>query len=115
MRAIDFVRRLQVAGLSCLVTCTRRTAGEQAALYAQGRTAPGRIVTWAKPGESLHEQGRALDVVPMRGGKCVWGTTGADLALWLQIGAIGEAAGLEWGGRWSPAKRDYPHFQYKGE
>jgi peptidoglycan L-alanyl-D-glutamate endopeptidase CwlK len=114
MRAIDFVHRLQVAGLFYLVTCTLRTGADQAALYAQGRTAPGRIVTWAKPGESLHEKGQALDVVPMRGGRCVWGTTGADLALWLQIGAMGEAAGLEWGGRWPAAKRDYPHFQYRG-
>jgi peptidoglycan L-alanyl-D-glutamate endopeptidase CwlK len=111
---LDFQERAGAAGLFLLVTCTLRTAQEQAALYAQGRTAPGRVVTWAKPGQSLHETGQAVDVVPMRGGVCVWGTTGADLELWRQVGALGEAAGLEWGGRWPAKIRDYPHFQFKG-
>ena len=104
----------QAAGLFVLVTCTGRTGAEQADLYAQGRTKPGRIVTWAKPGESWHEKGRALDVVPMRNGKPVWGTTGADLALWLQVAAIFEAVGFEWAGRWPARVREFPHFQIKG-
>ena len=98
-------------GLDLLVTCTRRTRGEQADLYEQGRTKPGKIVTWAKPGESPHEDGRALDVVPLRGGVCVWGTVGEDLLLWQKVGEVGEAAGLAWGGRWPGKKRDFPHFQ----
>lgn len=114
-RAIDFETRLQAAGLFYLVTCTLRTAADQAALYAQGRTTPGQIVTWAKPGESLHETGQALDVVPLRDGKCVWGTKGADGELWHAIGAIGELAGLEWAGRWPARIREFPHFQYRDE
>lgn len=38
-----------------------RTFAQQAALYAQGRAAPGGIVTWAEPGESAHEYGCATD------------------------------------------------------
>lgn len=104
----------QAVGLFVLVTCTGRTGAEQADLYAQGRTKPGRIVTWAKPGESWHEKGRALDVVPMRAGKCVWGTKGADLVLWLAVAAEFEAVGFEWAGRWPARVREFPHFQIKG-
>ena len=38
-----------------------RSFAEQAALFAQGRTAPGQIVTRAKPGQSAHNYGIAVD------------------------------------------------------
>lgn len=38
-----------------------RTVAEQADLYAQGRTKPGKIVTNAKPGTSAHNYGIATD------------------------------------------------------
>lgn len=41
----------------------RRTEADQARLYAQGRTAPGPIVTWTM--NSNHLTGRATDVVPL--------------------------------------------------
>ncbi len=110
-KALDFLKRCQSAGLEVVVTCTLRSASDQAALYAKGRTAPGPKVTNARPGTSLHETGRAFDVVPMRNGKPVWGTTGLDLALWQKVGDCGEQAGLVWGGNWSAQFRDYPHFQ----
>ena len=114
-RAEKFLTRCKAAGLFVLVTCTARSAKDQAGLYAQGRTTPGAVVTWAKPGESLHETGRAFDVVPLRNGKPVWGTTGADLALWQQVGALGIACGLEWAGRWPAKRREFPHFQFTGD
>lgn len=40
-----------------------RSPERQAQLYAQGRTAPGKIVTYAKPGESWHAHGVAVDLV----------------------------------------------------
>ncbi len=40
----------------------RRVQGEQDKLFAQGRTAPGTIVTWTR--QSEHLTGRAADVVP---------------------------------------------------
>lgn len=121
------------AGITLLVTCTSRTNAEQAMLYAQSRTqvevdaagvnAKARPdlpwATNAKPGQSKHNfesppgtpASLAVDVVPLRDGKPVWSTVGSDGKLWEQIGAIGEACGLEWGGRWPGKKRDRPHFQ----
>ena len=104
-------------GIDLLVTCTFRSHAEQAALYAQGRTAPGRIVTNAKPGQSKHNNldgnapaSLAFDVVPLKDGKPVWGTAGVEGELWRRVGELGEAVGLEWAGRWVRF-REYPHFQ----
>jgi peptidoglycan L-alanyl-D-glutamate endopeptidase CwlK len=102
-----------MAGIEILVTCTYRSPVDQDKLYAQGRTAPGRIVTNARAWQSLHQYGVAFDVVPMREGKPVWGTTGADGELWQRVGIAGEASGLEWAGRWKRF-REFPHFQYTG-
>jgi peptidoglycan L-alanyl-D-glutamate endopeptidase CwlK len=98
-----------LADVDVLITNTLRTSAEQAELYAQGRSKPGKVVTWAKPGSSAHNFGLAFDFVPLRFGKPVWGTKGADLALWQRCGQLGEQLGLEWGGRWT--KVDMPHFQ----
>lgn len=108
-----FVELCEARGVPVLVTCTYRDNAEQARLYAQGRTTPGAKVTNAKPGESWHNWRCAVDVVPMRNGKPVWGTKGDDLTLWAKVGAIGEECGLEWAGRWVKF-REFPHFQYTG-
>lgn len=115
---VDFLARAESVGIDLLVTCTYRSDEEQARLYAIGRTKPGRRVTNAKPGQSMHNfryggkpASLAVDVVPMRAGKPVWGTTGADLALWQRVGRLGESAGLEWAGRWTRF-REFPHFQH---
>lgn len=100
-------------GIKIQVTATLRDNEYQNALYAQGRTKPGPKVTNAKGGQSLHNYGVAFDIVPVRDGKAVWGTTGADGRLWQQIGALGRSVGLEWGGDWVSFK-DLPHFQYTG-
>lgn len=101
-------------GIDLLVTSTLRDFEAQAALYAQGRTAPGNRVTNAGPGDSFHNYGLAFDVVPLRNGKPVWGTaTDADQDLWERVGEIGESVGLEWAGRWKTF-REYAHFQARG-
>jgi peptidoglycan L-alanyl-D-glutamate endopeptidase CwlK len=101
-------------GIDLLVTQTLRTAAEQDALYAQGRTAPGKIVTNAQGGDSWHQWGLAYDVVPLRAGKPVWGTRGEDGALWARVGLLGEQCGLEWAGRWTGSLRETAHFQWRG-
>ena len=102
------------AGIDLLITSTYRSSEEQAALYAQGRTKPGAIVTNARPGDSYHNWRCAFDVVPLRNGKPVWGTSGPDGDLWRKIGEMGEAVGLEWAGRWTGKLREMAHFQYTG-
>ena len=111
------VKAAETEGIDLVVTCTFRSHEEQAALYAQGRTAPGRIVTNAKPGQSKHNHmegsvpaSLAFDVVPMRMGKPVWGTAGADGELWRRVGALGKAQGLDWAGDWVRFK-EFPHFE----
>jgi len=102
------------AGIDLLVTCTYRDNEEQNRLYAQGRTTPGSKVTNAKGGQSFHNYRVAYDVVPMRYGKPVWGTTKPeDKALWEKVVELGEAQGLESASRWS-RMREMPHFQFRG-
>ena len=139
IRALEFVHRVKLSGIDMLVICTVRDSDAQDQLYAQGRTRAqldaaglthveprlGHIVTNAVGGDSFHQHRVALDVVPLRHGKPVWGVAGAginedltddntnDLELWQRIGAIGEACGLEWAGRWVRF-RELPHFQFTG-
>ena len=113
-RAKALVNAAKDAGIDLLITSTYRSNEEQAALYAQGRTKPGAIVTNARPGDSYHNWRCAFDVVPLRNGKPVWGTTGPDGDLWRKIGEMGEAVELEWAGRWTGKLREMAHFQYTG-
>lgn len=108
-----FIEECDKAGIDLLVTSTYRDRESQDELYAQGRSKPGKVVTNAKAGQSFHNWRCAVDVVPLRNGKPVWGTTGADGDLWNKVGTIGEACGLEWAGRWKKFK-EMAHFQYTG-
>jgi len=49
-----------------LIYCGRRTMEEQTALFAIGRSAPGKVVTKARAGESFHNYGLAFDWVPLK-------------------------------------------------
>jgi len=118
---IEFELRLQSMGIQYVRACTYRSADEQDKTYAQGRTAPGRIVTHARGGESPHndtENGHpaanAADYYPLENGRLLGDQTDEDIARWEVFGHIGEACGLEWGGRWPGSRRDRPHFQVKG-
>ncbi len=108
-----FIEKCKEQGIDVLITSTYRDKESQAALFAQGRTAPGKIVTNARAGQSMHNWRVAFDFVPMRNGKPVWGTQNEDAVLWKRIGAIGESVGLEWGGNWRNFK-DMPHMQFTG-
>ena len=108
-RVLSFIEAAKAKNIDLLVTSTYRDKESQAALFAQGRTLPGKVVTNARPGESYHNWRCAVDVVPLVNGKAVWN----DNTLWLKIGIIGESCGLEWAGRWRTFK-EYPHFQYTG-
>jgi peptidoglycan LD-endopeptidase CwlK len=93
-----------------LITSTFRDSESQDALYAEGRTAPGAIVTNAKAGESAHNYGLAFDVVPIRNGKPVWDSKDD---LWQVVGRLGKEEGLFWGGDWIHF-REFPHLQDLG-
>lgn len=105
----------EAAGVTVLTTCTYRSQAEQDELYAQGRTKPGRKVTWTRTSrhsETLngHPAATAWDFVPLVNGKPVW--SAADPA-WRIAGREATKLGLEWGGDWSAAQRDLPHIQMR--
>lgn len=79
------------------------------ALYAQGRTEPGPIVTRAKAGQSAHNYGFAIDVVPLVNGKPDW--NGHDL-IWQEIGQIGQRRGMRWYGAPQAKFPELPHFEH---
>jgi len=106
-RATAFISACHAEGIDLLVTSTYRDKEAQDALYAQGRTKPGKIVTKAKGGESFHNYRCALDVVPIVNGKLVWN----DEQLWKKIGQLGKQCGLEWAGD-GVRFREAPHFQW---
>ena len=97
----------EAAGIPCDLVQGARSYAEQQKVYDQGRTAPGPIVSNAPPGDSYHNFGLAVDLVP-RVYKSLpnWNPTGP---YWAQVGQIGEALGLTWGGRFS--RPDKPHFE----
>lgn len=109
-RVERFLANAKAQGIDLLVTSTYRDNASQEALYAQGRTVPGRIVTNARAGQSFHNHRCAVDVVPIRHGKPVWD---AKDAVWQTVGRLGKEAGLEWAGDWKRF-REFPHFQYTG-
>lgn len=91
-------------GIQLRIVQALRTIAEQNALYNQGRTTPGNIVTKAKGGSSYHNYALAMDVVIVKEGQAVWSILPAKVV------KIGEELGFEWGGNWKGFK-DYPHFQ----
>jgi peptidoglycan L-alanyl-D-glutamate endopeptidase CwlK len=103
-----FLANCEAASVDVLVTCTLRTFAEQDALYAKGRTEAGMIVTNAKGGQSPHQYGMALDVVPLEHGKPIWQ---ASDPIWAIVGVCGVNAGLEWGANFPGSFKDIPHFQ----
>lgn len=95
------------------VTSGMRTYAQQSALYAQGRSRPGKIVTNAKAGGSLHNFGCAIDVSVFQGGKYV-GTAAPYKALAaVVLSVLRKDQPVEFGGEWQSIK-DYPHYQLTG-
>ena len=109
-RVKRFLEECGHQGIDLLVTSTYRDDESQDLLYAQGRTAAGRIITQAKGGDSFHNYRCALDVVPLVNGKPDWDGTHD---IWERVGAIGKANGLDWAGDWK-SFRELAHFQYTG-
>lgn len=91
-----------------------RSFDEQQALYNQGRTTSGKIVTNAKPGQSFHNYGLAIDFALLIDNKTISWDMKADfdndtVADWMEVVKVFTRGGFEWGGLWK--FKDYPHFQ----
>lgn len=92
-----------------------RSYDEQDALYQQGRSMDGPLVTNARPGFSWHNYGLAFDFCLLLKNKEVTWNRNVDFnedgkADWMQVVKIAKRHGFEWGGDWTTFK-DYCHFQ----
>lgn len=111
MYSHSFVNKDRTQGRVMRLSSGMRSFELQAKLYAQGRTAPGKIVTNAKPGTSWHNFGLAFDA-------CFVGTDpfleklpeAEASAVWDQYGAFVKGHGLTWGGDFKKLP-DRPHAQ----
>ena len=91
-----------------------RPQADQDARYAQGRTAPGPIVTWTRNSRHTKTPSQAVDMAPCDSrGNVLW----SEIEMFDAFGAHVERVaadmgiGIEWGGRWKT--KDRPHFQTK--
>jgi len=92
-------------GLDVRIISGLRTFAEQDALYAQGRTAKGRIVTNARAGFSNHNFGTAFDIGLFLGKNYL-----GESLKYKELGQAGKSLGLVWGGDFKSIK-DEPHFE----
>ncbi|MBB4807405.1 peptidoglycan L-alanyl-D-glutamate endopeptidase CwlK [Chryseobacterium defluvii] len=97
------------------ITQGLRTFQQQEDLYAQGRTKPGKKVTNAKAGQSIHNYGLAVDICMLIDGKDIsWDTTkdwdNDRIADCYECVKIFAKNGWDWGGNWKTFK-DLPHFE----
>ncbi|GEN74069.1 M15 family metallopeptidase [Chryseobacterium lathyri] len=100
------------------ITQGLRTFAEQNDLYAQGRTKPGKRVTNAKGGQSIHNYGFAVDICLIIDDKTASWDTAKDWdndkqSDWMEVVVIFKKNGWNWGGDWRTLK-DMPHFDKKG-
>lgn len=109
-----FKRAIEITKQDFKITEGVRTPKRQADLYAQGRTAPGKVVTWTLNSNHFVNPktgyGHAVDVCPY---PVDWSKPAKFEAI---AKAVKQAAAelnvrIEWGGDWSAKNRDLPHFQ----
>jgi peptidoglycan L-alanyl-D-glutamate endopeptidase CwlK len=105
--AIKLLATLAELSLFVCVVSGLRTIRQQNQLYAQGRSTKGYIVTNAKGGQSAHNFGTAVDLVPLddKGG-INWN----DKQGFKTIGRIAKEQGLVWGGNFKSIT-DLPHVE----
>ena len=112
-------RAIQVSEVDFTVIEGLRTKQRQAELYAQGRTKPGKIVTWTM--KSKHIDGLAVDLAPCNAdGSIDWNDWGKFKAV---SDAMFQAAhelevNIRWGADWNQngkprekGESDSPHFE----
>ena len=113
--AAKWIQACAAQGIIVGIAETLRTVEEQEALYAQGRTKPGQIVTNARGTSyrSQHQWGIAFDFFLMMDvdgdGKTSDDSYNDNTGLFERAAAIAKSLGLAWGGDWSSIV-DKPHL-----
>ena len=99
---------LDLLGIRYLITSTKRDQEYQDALYEQGRTKPGKIVTWTHT--SRHIKGTAWDfVIKAEDGTLDWGMKLKDD--WNLAIAIGKKIGMSQVIGSDGKVKEYAHLQ----
>jgi peptidoglycan L-alanyl-D-glutamate endopeptidase CwlK len=119
-KVLRLLNAMDALGHPMMVTDGVRTTAQQQALYAQGRTKPGKIVTYTdgvakKSNHQAKEDGygHAVDccfLVDIDGDgpdDPSWDETHP----WAWYGAIAKMLGLSWGGDWQ-SFQDKPHVEW---
>ncbi|MCW3793319.1 M15 family metallopeptidase [Paenibacillus sp. LS1] len=109
------VRKAARRGIVIVITHGYRSSEEQDALFNQGRSSSGNIVTNARGGESYHNYGLAIDfALRTPEGDVVWDMerddNGNGKADWMEVVDLAKELGFTWGGDWANFP-DYPHLQ----
>lgn len=104
-RALFFKAREH--GLTINIISGLRSYAEQDALYEQGRTRPGNVVTNARGGYSNHNFGIAFDIGLFERNEYL-----GESPMYKAVGTLGVELGLEWGGNWKTIV-DQPHYQLR--
>lgn len=109
-KVIELIARCVERGIAVMIVDTLRTEEEQIENIKRG-------VSWTANSKHLPDSrgfARAIDLAPYS----VWQLHGSDKLqwdtndpVWQQMGEIGEALGLGWGGRWK--QKDMGHFEQK--
>ena len=89
--AAEFLRLCRAHHLDVRIIAAFRSWDESDRLYAQGRTAPGPIVSNARGGDSYHNWGLAFDAAPFENNQISHDPTKFNL-----MGRLGEQVGLQW-------------------
>lgn len=102
----NVIKKMYDKGIYIGIAQGYRSAAEQNALYAQGRTKKGAIVTNAKGGQSNHNYGCAVDLF-------IYAHDGKSVVAWeppSEVVKAMKAEGFKWGGDWKGFV-DKPHFE----
>jgi len=103
-KVLELIRVCKSQGIDLAVVETYRSHAKQTEYKKMGRR-----YTRANAGQSKHQYGLAIDVVPMVDSIPKW----HNIRLWRKVGAAGERLGLRWGGRWRKLF-DPAHFEWTG-
>jgi len=118
-RLVDIVEEVGKTR-NIIVTEGVRTLERQKELYAQGRTKPGKMITWTL--KSKHIDGKAVDVCPYVNKTIPWNDTIAFVDLGIEMLDVAHKKGISirWGYDWDgdeslmeAGESDGPHFELR--
>lgn len=119
---VKILNVMEAAGHPMVVISGVRTEEEQQRLYAQGRTAPGAIVTnldgiTKRSNHQVRKSsgfGHAVDCAFLDDPDTPHNETWDEKKPWELYGVCAETLGLAWGGRWKKPV-DKPHIELRSE